>query len=235
MSNVYWAPYAGFGFSEMVFPEPERLLPALNTPLFLETDILRCPSFTGHLKNTFVIKSPIDIEIGWDEHEQRWRTNWNDERANIFLIRHPEYQVFTLTISYLFASEDEDMNVEIRPATYSHNEFTQKTAFVGGDMCIGKYLRSTDCAFILRPEYKRVKIKIGDPLFYATFKSKNDTKIKMNKFYITNEIAELINHVDNMKRNRSFTVLKLHDYYNMYVNRGYKKRALKLIKENILD
>lgn len=235
MNNIYWAPRSYCGLSDMVYSEPERLLPTLNNPLFQETNLLRCPSFTGCLKNTYVIRAPYDVEFGWDQSSQSWKTNWNDERVNNFVVRHPQYQVFSLAIGYIFVSDDENTTMEVRPATYSNSEFIQKTAFISGDLNIGKYLRATDCAFILRPEHQHLRINIGDPLFYVTFKSKKDTKINLNKFYITNEISDLVSEVDAMKRNKSFVAFKLQDYYNMYVQGGYRKRALKLIKQNLLD
>lgn len=235
MKNVFWSPVTCTGFSEVTFPKPEKVLPELNIPLFQDTELLRCPSFTAHLKNTYVVRSPVDIEIKWDINQNAWVCNWNDERSNIFFIRHSECQVFSFKISYLFVSDDSSMEAELRPAHFHHCEFTHKAAFISGDLSIGKYLRATDCAFILRPEYKYLRIKVGDPLFYITFKSRSDSKISLKKFFMTQELDRIKESVDDMKRCRSFTHFKLEDYYRMYIEGGYRKKALKLIKENLLD
>lgn len=235
-STVYWTPFHVQGFSEMVFAPPEKVLPELNIPLFQETGLLKCPSFTGQLQNTYVVRSPYDIEIGWDEEQGIWRCNWGDERSNVFTVRSSQYQMFSFKISYVLTSDDENMKAELKPASYHNCEFTHKTSFISGELEIGRYCRATDCAFILKPGYKRVKIKIGDPLFYVTFKSADSIKkIFLKKFYLNNELEHIVRSVDDMKRNKIFTNFKLEDYYRMYIEGGYRKKTLKLIKENLLD
>jgi hypothetical protein len=67
--NVYWSPIAFSADKEswsMLYPEPISLLRYLATYKNEDTKLkgyFSCPSFQEVIKNTYVILSPLDIEI----------------------------------------------------------------------------------------------------------------------------------------------------------------------------
>ena len=233
MSTIYWAPMPehNTGLSEMSYRAPSRVLEDLNLDLFKNSGITKCPSFTNHLKNTFVIKSPLDIQLRNNDDTHQWE--WSHP-SEIVMVRDPHCKLFTLRVSYLFFTEDEDVKMEVRPCFYHLSEFIAKTALIGGDIHIPSFARATECAFILKPEYNNLKIHFNDPLFYVNFITKG-SKVKLKKFDCTHEIRHIAAQTSAIKNSRSIASWPIEKYYSIFNQSGQGKKLLKLIKENLLD
>jgi hypothetical protein len=231
-TNVYWSPAIMPGQSALspyTFTKPTSVLKSLDHPLFKDVGITKCPSFINSLRNAFVVKSPVDSLIYFDDSDQQWRAQGPN---NILKVRDHNHQTFTLDIPYNFICE-EPLEMEFTAARYHINDFTNKTMMIEGEVDIGKYYRSTDCAFHIRHNKDRIELYKDDPLFYVKFKSNRD--INFIRYDTTPELVKLLGDTVRARLSLQGKKRTLKEYYDIFVSSGYKKKIINLIKQNIID
>lgn len=231
-TNVYWSPAIIPGHDELspyTFTEPTRVLKSLDHPLFKDVGITKCPSFINSLQNTFVVKSPTDCLIYFDDSNQQWCAKGPN---NIIDVRDPNYQLFSLKTSYNFVCE-EPLEMEFTSARYHVNSFTNKTMMIEGEVDIGQYYRATDCAFHIRHDKDRIELYKDDPLFYVKFKTAKN--INLIRYDATPELVDLLGHTIRARMSLQGKKRTLKDYYDIFLSSGYKKKIMNLIKQNVID
>lgn len=244
--KVYWAPFIpptpaiqefdGLpNISSATWPEPEALSKHLPE-IFIDTGVTRCPAFTDQNRNTFVLKSPTELTLVSDK-ETGFQCSFDarTKGPKVLLQRSKDKSLYSLRMHYLFIPEA-PTKINIRSAAYSMNTFARETMLVGGEFDIGQFPRPIDCAFFIPPWIDYLHIKHDDPLFYATFKPHDESKVQLKKFTMTSEIYNVIRgNVQAKTSKNDDTIWRLLDYYKMYKNSKQHGYLINKIKENLLD
>lgn len=239
MATVYWAPFIkpslvneqGASLSLLNFSDPVKLVDELSKEKFYDTHIIKCSSFVQHIKNTYVIKSPIEVDLEIND-ENQYRSTLLDYNLNSYInVFDLDQRLISFGISYLFFSE-QDVTLQLRPCYYHDNNFINDTDVVGGDVNISKWFRPTDCAFFMKNNY--VRLNYHDPAFYINFHTADDSIIKLQKFHVTEEIQQIAKSAVDTKNCKGQNVWPLKKYYKTFLQSGYNKRLVKLIKNNLI-
>lgn len=234
MKTVYWTSSNKLR-SNVTAIAPQKVYNIFDKDEYKDTGLLRCPSFIDHLKNMFAVTSPVDLTVFYNQESHEWGIDEINTRVHTLSVRSAAAQFFSLYLPYLFVAEDDDITMEVLHPFYHNSDYANKTSVISGTIDISKYLRDTDCAFILKEQHKDVTVRHNDPLFYVNFKTPDNEKVQLKKFYYNDEIRQIKEDVYDMRFNKTYTRWQLVDWYNMYMQSGYKKQVLKLIKENLLD
>ena len=150
---------------------------------------LKCPAHTDFMKNTFVFKSPIDINLDIDITETAtnvWCDNIPqplfDKIIDLRFLQVNEagrspYPIIGIDFLNTFTCAEE-MNISIVPAHMHYNDFTAKTSVIPGTYDISKWTRPVELVFEVRKYKERIEIKKGDALFYVKFNSRSQVKLQ---------------------------------------------------------
>ena len=236
---VYWcipkSPYY------LNFTQPEPLIKDINAlkesivTTAPESDFVKCPAVHNHVRNTFVIRSPIDLTFISDGKEVLTK-NYNQEIFdNLFIIRDVPSGFLSLTITDAFFFTEEDCEMTLTGAYLSNNDASKYLSVLPGVFNISKWFRNIDFACFIREFNKEINIKQGDPLMYLKFNSKEPIVFK--KFYYTKEIAEISSIVIKQKvfqKEKSINTY-LETVYNLFTKSKIKNRLLVEIKRNLME
>ena len=244
--KVYWAPFIAptpaitqFDYipdiSNTTWPEPESLLKSMPS-MYKDTGIHKCPAFIDQMRNTFVVKSPVEFSLRRGE-DNVFVCSYDSRSKGPGILYHRDVDrsLYSLQIFNIFIPEIPTM-LNVRSATYSQSPFARSTMLVGGEFDVGKFPRAIECAFFIPPETDNIKVNCDDPLFYATFTPEDGSKVELEKFVMTQEIYNVIN--GNLKAKNSKELKsswRLADYYRMYKNSKQHNYLLKKVKENLLN
>jgi hypothetical protein len=151
---------------------------------------LKCPAHTDFMKNTFVFKSPIDINLDMEVTDQIakvWCDNLDQSIVNKIIDMRflsltesgsSPYPILGIDFLNVFTC-DQPMMITVTPAHLHFNDFTEKASVIPGTYDISKWTRPVECAFEVKSNKVKIAIKKGDALFYIKFNS--DTSVKLNR------------------------------------------------------
>jgi hypothetical protein len=187
MTTIYWGNYPekNIKWFELLMIEPTLALPEIAKARTLPIDghFMYCPAFVACYKNTYVIKSPIDIEFVYDANTKFLRVSPQGQTfydSNITFRGHTvgENDPFLMSfyIGYLFIATEECL-LELMPASMHSSEFVNKTRLIPAVFDIHKWYRPIELAFEFKNKSDTIKIKRGDPLAYVRFTTTNNEKI----------------------------------------------------------
>jgi len=149
-----------------------------------------CPAWSHKAKRTFIIRSPIDLNISVDvENQSIWVNNISQEKFNewFFLTFLNKgwctKEKVTLQIgipSFIFWTKHK--NIWIEQKSHSLTSVNNNFSVVGGWFNLSSWTRPISFAFDIVDLSKPVVIKRGDPIYEICFYSTNlDDKIKLIK------------------------------------------------------
>lgn len=148
-----------------------------------ESEIRKCPAHIDALKNTYVICSPIDYDVGIHRETNQIIVTTPDTLPQNMIHGRFNQAVkspFSLaTFSYgamLFESHKENVWVEqIEP--FLEWEKKNPIRVTTGKFNIKRWCRPVDFTFEYKDKIVNLKIKRGDPLFYLRFHGENPADI----------------------------------------------------------
>jgi hypothetical protein len=247
--DVYWSPYGGNGehterieymrcMSNILWIEPQPLLKHVVEERNKDVLYLKCPAFTSVYKNTFVIKSPVDIEFiiapdatgskkvyttnDTSDMHLDFFTNRNEDENNVF-------KMMSFTISYLFYAK-ETVEMEIYPPVLSQHtsETLRNISVICGKFDISKWIRPVDFAFEIIDDFKPLVFKRGDPLFYIRFNTEKSVNLK--RIELNDDIIKLASTSIRLKKYFPFNSLKQNYEFakpliNLYNKSLFKKKC----------
>jgi hypothetical protein len=129
--TVYWAIPHGQGYVPyfLNIENPSPLIIELkklgqylgdNQENAYSGSILKCPSVIDITKNNFVITSPMDIDITW----QNGKISVPKEMSSYVQIRDDNSGFLSLTfIKYIFFTEEENLTMRVRNAFFTNNYY----------------------------------------------------------------------------------------------------------------
>lgn len=246
--NVYWSranpsfsDLEGLGFpssaymSPLRIEEPAALTKHLNYKEFFGPNVSRCPAIVDDIKNTFVIKSPIDITI--DIGNNSFQVHNQDLPFAQSFLGEPQgkFGVHQLSISYNFFSEKSLLITQL-PAYYDTNSYIDNTHTISASFDIGKWYRPAGKpAFILKKGVKQIVIKQGDPLLYVKFNTQEKVKlIEFDDTEFRNLKERSPDWVCTTLKRQTESVTPLAKCYELFELYKMRQRILKLIKRNIV-
>lgn len=202
MTNVYWETFSSGTrkWFELTAIEPtsalREIIHARDTTH--PSHFTKCPAFTEYYKNTYVIKSPINIEFTYDPATKQLNVspqNQNFYNANVVYrgdtIGEHDSFLMSLSFNFLFIA-DKDCNIELLPCLMHKSEFTDSTRLIVGTFNINKWYRPVEIAFEFKNSSAPIKIKRGDALAYVRFLPKDGSKIKLQYKNFSEETLEAV-------------------------------------------
>ena len=195
--NVYWCPFLLNGdWHNVGYFEPEPVLKYIASQRNNDVEYLKCPAFQQYYANTFVIRSPVDLELKIEKNSDGKKIlvtkdfNQNFYNDHIFprLAQNTVFSMFSLEFSYIFYSEN-SVTLEMLPANMEKTTFIKNTNLIPGEFDISKWIRPVSPAFEIVNDLEVLSISRGDPLFYVRFKS--DKKINLIRVEQDNIIESL--------------------------------------------
>lgn len=155
------------------------------------SQFMKCPAFKSALQNTYVLRSPADIEIHYNRSGEPKRMNVvKPDKATPALksyLINPRFretrgdgahEIFSLmTIPYLFWSES-SITLEL-VAPYLEWDNPNEVRVISGHYNIGKWMRHIEYAAELRRRDGVFKLNRGDVMAYVRFASQYDPHVKV--------------------------------------------------------
>lgn len=236
--KIYWAVSnftQGSTVSRSLYLPPEPLTVS-NVLSEIETSSQKnnfriCPSFKDHLKNTYALKFPIDLDL---EFNELGLSSTLDQRVleDFVSVRNftPFQKFIGFSVRYIFFSEV-PIRMSLTHPYMSNTQFSNETKVIPGEFDIGKWFRNTDLAFSMTASH--LSIKRGDDASYVKFLT--DESIELIKFEFTPELNRIQGDLLSSKMNLLGRSPKLSYYYEIFKNSRYRSRILKEIKSNILE
>jgi len=237
--NVYWtraiAPGSGerHFISPLRFQEPEFLHKNIDYKEWLGPALLHCPGMVEEMTKTVVIKSPVSVDLEYNDDGQLKVYRQDPEFGAIFF-GDPQGKngVHQLGFGYIFFADKPLMATNL-PPYYHNNGYTEAVNPLCGSYDIGRWFRpGVRPLFQKKPDAKRISISEGDPLMYVKFNT--DEKINLVEFD-AHELDQLgfhspINACITLKNQLPPT--PLHKAYEYFDNARMRQKVLKIIKRN---
>lgn len=243
---IYWAPaYQARDSYDLnhLYPEPKSVyeeMVAKKAPLKDNaSDFLRCPATSNLLRNTFVVRAPVDSNVSINFELRRIREiNENSTNANTYKIKYNFLHQPTLLnhnlINYIhpvvFFSEEESLVATLTPPYFEQVSSYQSGTIVPGRFDVAKWFRPMNMEFQLWPGVNTLTIPMGEAICYVHFDT--EKKIVLKRFVTNNEIEKLIGSFVNVSPFRKFA--KLSERYRIFEESKSKQRVLKLIQKQII-
>jgi hypothetical protein len=203
MTAVYWGYFPGNSkkLFELLLLEPAPALPEIIGARDVSNPrhFVRCPAFREYYKNTYVLKSPVDMDIMYTPDNKFLRITPQDQEfydASIVYrgdaVGEGDDFLMSFSINYIFIA-DKDCELELTQASMHKSDFINKTTLIGGSFNINKWYRPVEIAFEIKDLSSPIRIKRGDPLAYVRFKPKDDGKVSLQFKEFSEETKQAIN------------------------------------------
>lgn len=248
MIEVYWTPMLSnipnHLVSELNYFDPERLSKSIDPKNYFGPVLSQCPSVVEELKNTFVIRSPIQFNASFDFENLNIQTTMKSlpmEFLADYLDDPNPYGVHQVKYpGYLFFTEHEGLTITQLPAYYHENNFTANVLGLSGTFDISNWSRPVRPAFKFKKGKNLLDLQMGDAMCY--FKFNTDQKIKLIRFDGSKLLDEdstkslLVNCVAfKNHRRKEFVPKTLYECYEAFKRGRYRKRMMKYINDHRLD
>lgn len=189
MTKIYWTiPYFDVPEADLLFSEPESLLKHLQKTR-KGSEYLKCPAFIDYVKNTYIIKAPVDFEIIISDAKNKqivinglhqcFRNKFIDNtkgKGDNFTSPY----ILSVPPKYLFYS-GQSVHMEVMQAFLETNDSVSNIMLIPGTFDISKWIRPIDFTFEIKNENKITYIKKDDVIFYVKFKTEDDSKVELER------------------------------------------------------
>ena len=229
---VYWA---NFGLldrlqrTNLLVEPPVRIMQTFHKEISYDSggfSYKACSAAKNLFQNTFVIKSPFDVDA-------KITDNIVYEKNQLITLRNPTYEnIYSVEydFSWIFFSE-ESVEIVQTPA-YMHQTLASKYGIAAsGSFDINKWLRPINATFNLHKDINEFKVKKDEPLFYLDFKT--NRKVILKQFDLTLDLYNLANATAELKQ--FFPFESLETLYNRFTRSNRHKKVMQEIHKNLLD
>jgi hypothetical protein len=232
MKKVYYSFGTNKELSAMSYLHPEKL--SKNIPDEVkESSFVKCAAFVKVLKNTYVLKCPVDVSFTVNIKEEVIHSDNMELTKSVVAINqfHAKSKIFQFKFPYLFFSETPLIMQQTHP--YLHiNSFTDIGNLVEGEFDISKWFRPLVSAHRAKIEDEiNINLKRGDVYCYIRFVS--DDNIELVPFEINNKIEKYKHDCLNLKKHTS-RFQSLETVYRVFSKHGMNKRILREIKKQLI-
>lgn len=176
-------------------------------------------------KNTFVIKSPFDVNA-------KIIDSVIYEPFNLLNLRSSTYEnAYSLEYDFqwIFFAEESVEIVQTPP--YMHKTEASKYGIpASGSFDISKWFRQINATYNLYSNVNEFKIIKNEPIFYIDFRT--DKKVILKQFDITLDLYQLA--IDSANLKKFFPLESLDVLYNRFTRSNRNKKVIKEIKKTLL-
>lgn len=211
MTTVVWSVLDDkLSWMPLAFLEPEPVYPEIagsrNFSKATTNNYLTCPAVTGYFKNTFVIKSPVDLDLSFDpntnwislkNHNQNFYDSFIKNRCDIRLDKEAP-MIMSFFMYYIFYADKPCLIEQLSPSMHLQT-CVQNIRVIPGTFDISQWFRPLEATFEIVDPTKPLIIKRGDPLFYARFITKDDSKVTLDYKKFTPEMRNEFNKCVDLK------------------------------------
>lgn len=178
------------------------------------TIFTKCPAVTDFFKNTWVFRSPIDLNIDIevnDDYSKVYCDNVDQEFFNLMIdIRFlndsekgiSPYPLIGIDFLNTFTC-NESLTIQALPAFLHYSDFTSKATIIPGEYDISKWVRPVEIVFETKSKQERIEIKKGDALCYYKFLTSDNVKLTQDETPWEEIVA-----CNNIRKNDLFRPLK---------------------------
>lgn len=219
-SKVYWAHNSALAYNDVVGYPLERLLTVMKRdPFFKQEDtygsILRCPATLEQIKNTYTMRSPMNMSL------QR-RGDGMVELLPVGFEYHPHDYIQLEKIIGFYLFSESPVKMSVTPPFLHPNSFSGGS----GEYDISKWFRQAHPSLIL--ETKRLDIKRGQVLAYVNF----DRPVELYQYAFTTRLHDISGMTASAKT--MIPKLSLSYIYNRFLANQANKLVMKEIRNNLL-
>lgn len=193
MKKIYWTIPNALGTPELeiLYFEPE---PAYKFLLDKNgtAEYLKCPALPAYLKNTFILRAPMDINLWVDEngefHTDSCSQKFYDDN---FWCRKGQSgkHLVQLPPSILFFTEDGETVIAESLPPVLHE--VPNALFIPGSFDISKWVRALNFGFEIADVLKPIVVKRGDPLYMVKFICKDDDSVQLERALMNEHIKSM--------------------------------------------
>jgi hypothetical protein len=215
--EVFWAPWVDFvaletSFANTIYLPPVPLLGIAHGTIQNKHETLfKCPAVKGLIKNDFVIKSPFDLTLTFDQTTATVSTdNYGQEFFDAYVNNRSIPNgpiILTIPPRYVFFSKDDVEMMSMDLPMISSNS-SKNIKMIPGKYNISKWCRPIDFTFTVVDPLLPVTLKVEEPLWAVRFYTPNDVPVKMTRFEITPDIINKMGSMTTLKRFRKFLPLE---------------------------
>lgn len=230
MTDVYYTYTNAFHnnpFPEAICPDPTLLLKdvAKNYQSFPNyRRLMQCPSVRDSIDHTYVVKSPIDLQLTWNQHSELECLLNPDNGGRVCSdVLYPHIELF-LDNQPVFIAE-KPVTMHVLPA-FMHEDAPQYP-FLGGRFDISQWYRPVHPTYLMH-RGQSLSIKANQALMYVQF----DRRVKLRRFAYTEKFGKDLEHL--VEARRHIPIKKMQDLYNFFALAKRKRFFLDEIKRNLL-
>jgi hypothetical protein len=237
MTTVYWDVIKpGFDNEDcsldLAIMDLEPVLPSIikSRNHAKDASYLNCPAFLEYYKNTFVVRSPINIKLNVDyatkhltiyPQGQEFYDKFIVNRAAVLGDNDPF--LVSILVHYCFASDEECM-LEQMPVTFNFAEIPNIRP-IPGIFDISKWYRPIELGFEVIDSSKPVEIKRGDPVVYVRFTPKDGSKVTLKRKEFSKEQLTNVNRCTSLKNSLPKQPLKVLYKLAEVLNMNFPKKC----------
>lgn len=239
--NVYWSPFSdiqGFNTSHTYLPLRSlfdetftRRNTDNTTPSFFQ-----CPATSTLLKNTFVMRSPVEEKITVGDSKADIAIPKNREKsthikAEIFHQPSIKNQRLVYLNHPFIMFSDEDLMATLTAPFFEKSNIAQFGAVVPGQFNIGKWFRPLNSELNLWDGVTEVPISVNDALCYVQLQT--ERVVNLQRFQINKRLTDI---ALGLVHNKVLSKLaRMSENYRVFEDAKLRTIILKEIKENLLD
>lgn len=221
----------------LMYPLAEKALASMDLPdpkEFPSASIKRCPGFMNYYRNCFVIRSPIDIKIHFENGEYQWETSISDQVAIDDLVQVRDASGMMTLGMFMHVFADQEVMAEQLHPVFMEGEYVQKCDTICGHFDISQWFRPLQPAMRLRDHSgpQTITIKRGDPLYLVRLVT--EKKLELKKFRPNDEIREIENQISAVKNSTYRFYTSLTNYYKVFKLRKMRQRLIEEIEKNLI-
>lgn len=234
--NIYWAASnvtQGNQVSRALYypPIPTEAFSNFRTD-HKHNNFKLCPAYLSHLENLFSLRFPISYNISVLPDGISTTTLDQSFFDNFVFVRDLDQRMISFNIRYVFFAE-EDCEISLHHPYMEDNDISNNAISIPGRFNIGTWFRTTDFSIILKDRCQTLDINAGD--VYNYLQVHTTEPVNFIKFDYTEELDKIQRELLQSKRFLGNKSPKLSYYYSLFKQSLYKKKIIKLIKENVLE
>ncbi len=225
---VYWANFGSVDRLQRVnltVEPPVRIMQTLHKESG-ESSYKACTGAKNLFQNTFVIKSPFDVDASIVDGVVY-------EPNQLVSLRKPTYaNAYSIDydFNWVFFSEESVEIVQTPPYMHS-TQASEYGILASGSFDISKWFRTINLTYNLHQGVNTFNTKKDEPLCYIDFRTKK--RVILKQFELTHDLHSLAFAAAELKQ--FFPFESLETLYNRFTRSNRHKKVMQEIRKNLLN
>ena len=235
MTTIFWGVNTNWSPEGIRVDAPISILQKMSQEripkdLINEVQYNRCPAFVDELKNLYGMKSYYDYTLKFEKNDVSSSDYDQEFFYKHFKIKSFKGNLFEFHENLFFFTDEPSLEMSFLPPYLEDNNVVNNTIMVPGKIDIGKYFRGFQFAFHMKQNCNKIIFNRKEIYYYIKFHTKK--KLQFKQFLWTPEINQM-DFLMMAAKNAKYDLMNLDYYYNIFERFNFKKKILKIIKENL--